>query len=139
MKKIYYLIPIVSISNKEKYSSNSKIKNKSKGSTPITNIKENTNNTNNANSELNYCYNELEKIVENYSFYEVSKLLLKVANEMIEDNEDNHELYQKLKNISSNIKNKGNLALICLSILSSKIQFKKSFNMPKYFIFKNSV
>jgi hypothetical protein len=73
---------------------------------------------------LNYCYNELEKIIDNYSFFEVSKLILKVANEMAEDNDDNHELYQQLKNISSNIKNKANLALICLSILSSKVQFK---------------
>ena len=112
----------LSISNKEKYSSNSIRKMKSEGSIAIENQKENKNNT---DSDLNYCYNELEKIIENYSFFEVSKLILKVANGMTEDNDDNHELYQKLKNISSNIKNKGNLALICLSILSSKVQFKK--------------
>jgi len=113
----------LSISNKEKYSSNSTRKMKSQGNTPTKNMKENIFN---ANSELNFCYNELEKIVENYSFFEVSKLILKVANGMTEDNDDNHELYQKLKNISSYIKNKGNLALICLSVLSSKIQFKKA-------------
>jgi len=115
-------------SKKAKNSSNSKIKIKSIDSTPTKNPKEDKNNNNNssAHSELNNCYNELEKITEDYSFFEVSKVLLKVANEMTEDTNDNHDLYQKLKNISSKIKNNGNLALICLSILSSKIKFKKA-------------
>ena len=117
----------LSNSNKAKNSSISKTKTESKGSTPAKNQKEDKNNKSSIDhSELNNCYNELEKIIEDYSFFEVSKILLKVANEMTEDTDDNHELYQKLRNISSNIKNKGNLALICLSILSSKIQFKKA-------------
>ena len=108
-------------SNKENYSSKSIRKMKSEGRIPIGNQKESKNNI---YSEVNFCYNELVKIMEKYSFFEVSNILLKVANEMAEDNDDDHELYQKLKNISSNIKNKGNLALICLSALSSKIQLK---------------
>jgi len=115
-------------SYKEKYSSNSLRKMKSQGNTPTKNMKENKNN---ADSEVNFCYNELEKIMENYSFFEVSKHILKVANDIPEDNDDNHDLYQKLKNISSNIKNKGNLALISLCVLSSKIQFKKGENKIK--------
>ena len=113
---------------KEKFSSNSIRKMKSQGNTPTKNMKENKNND---DSEVNFYYNELEKIMENYSFFEVSKLILKAANDITEDNDDNHELYQKLKNISSNIKNKDNLALICLSVLSSKIQFKKGENKIK--------
>ena len=113
----------LSKSNKTKNSSNSMGKMKSEGNILIDNQKESKNNI---YSEVNFCYNELVKIMENYSFFEVSKLLLKVANDITEDNDDNHELYQKLKNISSNIKNKGNLALICLSALSSKIQFKNT-------------
>jgi hypothetical protein len=107
--------------NKTKYFSNSKRKMKSEGNILIENQKDSKNNI---YSEVNFCYNELVKIMENYSFFEVSTILLKVANEITEDNDDNHELYQKLKNISSKIKNKGNLALICLSALSSKIQLK---------------
>ena len=113
----------LSNSNKTKKSSRSIRKMKSEGNILIENQKESKNNI---YSEVNFCYNELVKIMENYSFFEVSKLLLKAANDMTEDNDDNHELYQKLKNISSNIINKGNLALICLSALSSKIQFKNA-------------
>ena len=87
----------------------------------------NEENTQNKNtySELNYGYTELDKIMSKYTFFDAAKIILKINNGILEDNGDNHELYQQLKKISSVIKNKNNLTLMCLGILSSKIQFKK--------------
>ena len=80
---------------------------------------------NNTYSELDYGYKELDKLMSKYTFYDAAKIILKIHNGIPEDNNENNELYQKLKNISSVIKNKNNLTLMCLGILSSKIQFKK--------------
>lgn len=79
----------------------------------------------NTYSELNYGYDELSKIMSKYTFFDAAKIILKINNGILEDNPDYHELYQKLKSISSVIKNKNNLTLMCLGILSSKVQLKK--------------
>ena len=80
---------------------------------------------NNTYSELDYGYNELNKLMSKYTFFDAAKIILKIHNGIPEDNDENDELYQKLRNISSVIKNKNNLTLMCLGILSSKVQFKK--------------
>lgn len=88
-------------------------------------IKEENIKNNNTYSELDYGYKELEELMSKYTFFDAAKIILKIHNGIPEDNAENNELYQKLKNISSVIKNKNNLTLMCLGILSSKIQFKK--------------
>jgi len=81
--------------------------------------------SNNTYSELDYGYKELDKLMSKYAFLDAAKIILKIHNGIPEDNDENNDLYQKLKSISSVIKNKNNLTLMCLGILSSKIQFKK--------------
>jgi hypothetical protein len=74
---------------------------------PIINLSNEENiKNNNTYSELNYGYDELSKIMSKYTFFDAAKIILKINNGILEDNPDNHELYQKLKSISSVIKNK---------------------------------
>ena len=80
---------------------------------------------NNTYSELDYGYKELDKLMSKYTFYDAAKIILKIHNGIPEDNNENNELYQKLKKIYYVIKNKNNLTLMCQDIISSKIQFKK--------------
>ena len=65
---------------------------------------------NNTYSELDYGYKELDKLMSKYTFYDAAKIILKIHNGIPEDNNENNELYQKLKNISSVIKNKNNVS-----------------------------
>ena len=71
-------------------------------------------------SELNFCYKELDDIISKYPFFEIAQIILKINNDINDEDNNNKELYEKIKKITSIIKDKNNITLMCLSILSSK-------------------
>ena len=71
-------------------------------------------------SELNFCYEELSDIISKYPFFEMAQIILKINNDISDVDNNNKELFEKIKKITSIIKNKNNITLMCLSILSSK-------------------
>ena len=79
-------------------------------------------------SEINIFYNELEKLISNFSFTEVVSIILKIINGIPKDYKDNNKLFNKINKITEKIENQNCLTLICLSILSSKISFNNTNN-----------
>ena len=75
---------------------------------------------NNTMTEIEDCYKTLKELISNYSFNQISEIIIKIINDIdIEDNND--EFYQKIKKITSKIHKKETIPMMCLNILSSKI------------------
>ena len=76
--------------------------------------------TTNTMTEIEDCYKTLKELISNYSFNQISEIIIKIINGIdIEDN--NNEFYQKIKKITSKIHKKETIPMMCLNILSSKI------------------
>ena len=74
-------------------------------------------------SELDKCYNTLNDLISQYSFTEIADIIIKISNNMPVDDKtgnDRADLYKKVQKATSQIKNKENITMMCLSILSSK-------------------
>lgn len=76
-------------------------------------------------SVLNDCYNKLTELISEYPFIEISKIILKLINDIAQEDNDNNILFKEIKKIISKMKNKGSITIMCLSILSSKINLNK--------------
>ena len=76
--------------------------------------------TTNTMTEIEDCYKTLKELISNYTFNQISEIIIKIINDIdIEDN--NKEIYQKIKKITSKIHKKETIPMMCLNILSSKI------------------
>ena len=71
-------------------------------------------------SVLDDCYNKLTELISQYSFIDISKIILKLMNDIAQEEDDNDKLFKEIKNIISKVKNKESIAMMCLSILSVK-------------------
>ena len=80
----------------------------------------------NTMAELDDCYKKLETLFSNHSFTEIAHILLKIMNDINED--DNSQLFSEIKEATSKIKNKESIAMMCVSILSSKIPLNMTKN-----------
>ena len=82
--------------------------------------KEKANNSNiNSPFELEYCYKKLNKLISKYSFAKIAEILIKINNN-IEEDDDEKEIIKKIKKVISIIKNKQNIILMILRIFSIK-------------------
>ena len=73
---------------------------------------------------LNNCFNELNDLISKYSFIEISKIIIKIMNDINEENKKKNKLYEKVKDVISKIGNKKSIVMICLSIWSRKLVLK---------------
>lgn len=99
-----------------------------KGRNSFTNKNEIEKDESNAQNKLNVlstCYDELDAMFSKYSFAEISQLILKIMNNIGEEDKKNVKPYEKLKCIISKLKNKESLLIMCFSILSKKCLLKK--------------
>ena len=48
-------------------------------------------------SELNFCYKELDDIISKYPFFEIAQIILKINNDINDEDNNNKELYEKIK------------------------------------------
>ena len=81
-------------------------------------------------SELDKCYNTLKDLISEYSFTEIADIIIKINNNIFDDqtNNDKAGLFKKIKKATSKIKNKESITMMCLSILSSKYSFNNQIN-----------
>lgn len=111
------------LKRKRKNNSNEKIK----YDEPIKRVNNHKKNLNTI-KEIDICYQKLNDLFLKYSFTEISKILIELFNNIDKNENDNNELFQKIKNIASKL-NKGTITMICLSILSSKIPMINNINI----------
>lgn len=78
----------------------------------------------NSLSEISDCYKILQEEISKHSFVEVANIIIKIINDIKESSQDNNELFEKIKNAISRIKNQESISLILLDILSKKILLK---------------
>lgn len=73
-------------------------------------------------AELNYCYNKLSDLINEYNFSDIADVILKINNDIEKDKSDKTEktLFRELRKIYSVIKKKEDINMMCLSILNSK-------------------
>jgi hypothetical protein len=96
--------------------------------TSSTNKNEKEKNKANDQNKLNVlstCYDELDAMFSKYSFAEISQLILKIMNNIGEEEKKNVKPYEEMKCIISKLKNKENLLIMCFSILSKNCLLKK--------------
>jgi hypothetical protein len=71
--------------------------------------------------ELEYCYKKLNKMISKYSFEKISEILIRMNNDIdIEEDESEKELLKKIKKITSIIKQKQDITLMILRIMSKQ-------------------
>ena len=112
---------IINKMTKSKILKNQKCKENNKG-------KINKDLTNNSMSELNECYKKMEELISNYPFTQIAKIIIKIINGIEKEDKYNNELYNQIKKITSKIRNKESITMICLAILSSKISLNYNNN-----------
>ncbi len=71
-------------------------------------------------SILNDCYKKLNGLLSTHSFIEISENILKIMNDIEEEDNNKNRLYEEVKNITSKIQSKENIIIILLNILSQK-------------------
>ena len=83
-------------------------------------------------TEINECYEKMKELISNYSFNQISELMIKIFNDIDVDRKDtnNNELYQKIKKITSKIHKKEIIPMMCLNILSSKNALNNNDKLP---------
>ena len=71
---------------------------------------------------MDKCYNILNDLISESSFTEIADIIIKISIGILDDksNNDKTELFKKIKKAISKIKNQDSIAMMCLSILSSK-------------------
>ena len=84
-------------------------------------------------SEIDKCYKKLNDLLSEYSFSDIADTIIKINNDILDNNEeDNSALFKRIKNITSIIKNKESISMMCLNILFSKFSLNSIFNeLPK--------
>lgn len=78
--------------------------------------------------ELDDCYRKLETIISNHSYTEIIHILLKIMNDI---NEENNILFNDIKKATSKIKNKESILLMFVGIVLSQIPLNKNKNKKK--------
>ena len=71
-------------------------------------------------SKLDDCYEKLDGLISKNGFTKIGYIILKLLNDINENDKDDDKLFNEIKNIISNISNKESIIMMCLSILSSK-------------------
>ena len=79
---------------------------------------------NNSKNEINYCYDKLYNIISNNSFSEVSRIILGLNNNLIDDVKDS-DIFKEIKRAISPIRKKEDIVMLCLNILAKKNMFSE--------------
>ena len=66
------------------------------------------------------CYEKLDDLISKNDFTKIAYIILKLLNDIDENDKDDDKLFNEIKKIISNISNKESIIMMCLSILSSK-------------------
>ena len=75
-------------------------------------------------SELDKCYKKLDDLISEYSFSDIADIIIKINNDI---NNDKSELFKRMKKITSTIRNKESISMMCLSILYSKLSSNNTY------------